>query len=172
MRTLLAALAIAVTLLAGGALYARHWLSQPLPLGAAPVVIEIQPGQSLTAVTRDLAARGLVRHPRLLALYGRFTGVDSRKLLEISNEFDLHDFNNRTNVRSVIRRDYRADIVRSNRLRTPCARSSMHGSTGCWLRSRERRDPSGCNGPRRGIPRCRPGAGRRATRAWTPRPSP
>jgi glutaminase len=28
-------------------------------------------------------------------------------------------FNNRTNVRSVIRRDYRADLVRSNRLRTP-----------------------------------------------------
>jgi len=77
-RTLLAALAIAVIVLAGGALYARHWLSQPLPLGAAPIVIEVQPGQSLTAVTRDLAARGLVRHPRLLALYGRFTGVDSR----------------------------------------------------------------------------------------------
>ena len=38
---------------------------------------------------------------------------------EISNEFDLHAFNNRTSVRSVIRRDYRADLVRSNRLRTP-----------------------------------------------------
>ena len=38
---------------------------------------------------------------------------------EISNEFELHAFNNRTNVRSVIRRDYRADLVRSNRLRTP-----------------------------------------------------
>jgi len=36
---------------------------------------------------------------------------------EISNEFQLHAFNNRTNVRSVLRRDYRADIVRSNRLR-------------------------------------------------------
>ena len=38
---------------------------------------------------------------------------------EISNEFELHAFNNRTNVRSVIRRDYRAVLVRSNRLRTP-----------------------------------------------------
>src|SRR5690606_11440274 len=37
---------------------------------------------------------------------------------EISNEFQLHAFNNRTNVRSVLRRDYRADLVRSNRLRT------------------------------------------------------
>ena len=38
---------------------------------------------------------------------------------EISNEFELHAFNNRTNVRSVIRRDYRGDVVSSNRLRTP-----------------------------------------------------
>ena len=38
---------------------------------------------------------------------------------EISKEFELHAFNNRTNVRSVIRRDYLADLVRSNRLRTP-----------------------------------------------------
>ena len=38
---------------------------------------------------------------------------------EISDEFELHAFNNRTNVLSVIRRDYRADVVRSNRLRTP-----------------------------------------------------
>ena len=37
---------------------------------------------------------------------------------EISNEFELHVFNNRTNVRSVIRRDYRGDRVRSSRLRT------------------------------------------------------
>jgi hypothetical protein len=30
---------------------------------------------------------------------------------EISNAFELHACNNRTNVRSVIRRDYRADLV-------------------------------------------------------------
>ena len=46
---------------------------------------------------------------------------------EISNEFELHAFNNRTNVRSVIRRDYLADLVRSNRLRTP-------GSARSWRR--------------------------------------
>jgi hypothetical protein len=33
----------------------------------------------------------------------------------ISNEFELHAFNNRTNVRSVIRRVYRGDRVRSIR---------------------------------------------------------
>jgi glutaminase len=37
---------------------------------------------------------------------------------DISNEFELHAFNNRTNVRSVIRRVYRGDRVRSSRLRT------------------------------------------------------
>ncbi|ODR98751.1 hypothetical protein AUC68_05920 [Methyloceanibacter methanicus] len=37
---------------------------------------------------------------------------------DISREFQLHAFYNHTNVRSVLRRDYRADIVRSNRLRT------------------------------------------------------
>ncbi len=44
---------------------------------------------------------------------------------EISNEFELHAFNNRTNVRSVIRRDYRGDVVRSNRLRTPEERAVL-----------------------------------------------
>ena len=37
---------------------------------------------------------------------------------DISNEFELHAFNNRTNVSSVIRRLYRGDRVRSSRLRT------------------------------------------------------
>ena len=44
---------------------------------------------------------------------------------EISNEFELHAFNNRTNVRSVIRREYRGDFVRSNRLRTPEERTVL-----------------------------------------------
>jgi UPF0755 protein len=77
-RALLAVLAFVVIACAGGALYARHWLSQPLPIGSEPVIVEVQPGQSLTAVARELASRGLVRHPRLLALYGRLTRADSR----------------------------------------------------------------------------------------------
>ena len=44
---------------------------------------------------------------------------------EISNEFELHAFNNRTNVRNVIRREYRGDLVRSNRLRTPEERAVL-----------------------------------------------
>jgi UPF0755 protein len=77
-RALLALLALAAIACAGSALYARHWLAQPLPLGDAPVIVEVRPGQSLTAVSRELAARGLVRHPRLLAAYGRLVKADSR----------------------------------------------------------------------------------------------
>jgi UPF0755 protein len=77
-RALLALLALAVIACAGSVLYARHWLTQPLPIGNGPVIVEVQPGQSLTAVSRELAARGLVRHPRVLALYGRLTHADSR----------------------------------------------------------------------------------------------
>ncbi|MGB7738685.1 MAG: endolytic transglycosylase MltG [Steroidobacteraceae bacterium] len=77
-RTLLALLAIAVLAAAAGTLYVRHWLARPLAIGSEPVIIEVQPGQTLTAVSRQLAARGLLTHPRLLALYGRFIGADSR----------------------------------------------------------------------------------------------
>lgn len=77
-RTLLALLVLALLVVAGSAWYVRHWLAQPLAIGAEPVVVEVLPGQSLTAVARNLASRGLLTHPRLLALYGRYTGVDSR----------------------------------------------------------------------------------------------
>ena len=46
---------------------------------------------------------------------------------DISNEFELHAFNNRTNVRSVIRRVYHGDRVRSSRLRTRAG--TQHCST-------------------------------------------
>jgi UPF0755 protein len=77
-RALLAVLALLVIACAGSVLYARHWLQQPLPIGSEPAIVEVQPGQSLTAVAQELASRGLVRHPRLLALYGRLIQADSR----------------------------------------------------------------------------------------------
>ncbi|MEY2920782.1 MAG: hypothetical protein RL261_2087, partial [Pseudomonadota bacterium] len=46
-RTLLALLAIATLVVAGGTLYVRHWLAQPLAIGPEPVIVEVQPGQSL-----------------------------------------------------------------------------------------------------------------------------
>ncbi len=44
---------------------------------------------------------------------------------EISNEFELHAFNNRTSVKDVIRRAYRGDVVRSKRLRSPEERAIL-----------------------------------------------
>jgi UPF0755 protein len=77
-RSLLGVLALAALVAGAGAFYARNWLSTPLPLGEAATTVEVLPGQSLTAVAQGLAARGLLRHPRLLAVYGRLTGVDAR----------------------------------------------------------------------------------------------
>jgi UPF0755 protein len=77
-RAVLAAIvAIAVVLVAGG-LFVRHWLDTPLNVGTEAVTVDVQRGQSLSAVARDLAGRGLLEQPRLLALYGRLTGADAR----------------------------------------------------------------------------------------------
>jgi UPF0755 protein len=77
-RALLAAIvAVAVALVAGG-WFVRHWLDAPLAIGSEPVTLEVQRGQTLSAVARELADRQLLEHPQLLALYGRLTGADSR----------------------------------------------------------------------------------------------
>jgi glutaminase len=49
---------------------------------------------------------------------------------EISREFELHAFNNRTNVRDVIRREYRGDVVRSKRLRSVEERAILSNAGG------------------------------------------
>lgn len=64
--------------LVGTLLHVRTWLDAPLAIGAESVTVEVAPGQSLTAVARDLAARGLLQRPRLLSLYARCTGADAR----------------------------------------------------------------------------------------------
>jgi glutaminase len=90
--------------------YAGEWayeVGMPAKSGVSGCIIAVIPGQIGICVyappidTQGNSVRGI------------------RVCQEISNEFELHAFNNRTNVRSVIRRDYRADLVRSNRLRTP-----------------------------------------------------
>ena len=73
----LAVVVCAVALVAAG-VYVTHWLDTPLAVGDAPVTVDVAPGQSLTAVARDLERRGLLTHSRLLASYGRYTGADAR----------------------------------------------------------------------------------------------
>ncbi len=90
--------------------YAGEWayeVGMPAKSGVSGCIIAVIPGQIGIGVfsppidTHGNSVRGI------------------RVCQEISNEFELHAFNNRTNVRSVIRRDYRGDVVSSNRLRTP-----------------------------------------------------
>ncbi len=47
---------------------------RPLNLPIEGVWLEVEPGRSLSAVSRELAERGLVTSPRLLSLFGRFRG--------------------------------------------------------------------------------------------------
>lgn len=71
--------------------------------GAIMAVIAVQPSIGVYSPPVDIHGNSI-------------RGV--RVCQEISDEFSLHVFNYRTNVRSVIRREYRCDAVNSNRLRT------------------------------------------------------
>jgi len=90
--------------------YAGEWayeVGMPAKSGVSGCIIAVIPGQIGVAVFS----------PPIDAQGNSVRGI--RVCQDISNEFELHAFNNRTNVRSVIRREYRADLVRSNRLRAP-----------------------------------------------------
>jgi glutaminase len=96
--------------------YAGQWsyeVGMPAKSGVSGCVIAVIPGQIGLAVFS----------PPIDAIGNSVRGI--RVCQEISNEFELHAFNNRTNVKSVIRRHYRGDVVRSNRLRTPDERKVL-----------------------------------------------
>jgi glutaminase len=96
--------------------YAGEWayeVGMPAKSGVSGCIIAVIPGQiGICVFSPPVDQQG-----------NSVRGI--RVCQEISNEFELHAFNNRTNVRSVIRRDYRADLVRSNRLRTPEERNIL-----------------------------------------------
>ncbi len=77
-RAALAAIVVGALAAAVGVSWVRAWLATPLHIGSEPATVEVAPGQSLTAVAQGLATRGLLEHPRLLALYARYTGADAR----------------------------------------------------------------------------------------------
>jgi UPF0755 protein len=56
----------------------QRWFDAPLAIGAAPLEIEIPRGQPLAVIAQQLADRGVLEHPRALALYARSTGADAR----------------------------------------------------------------------------------------------
>ncbi len=96
--------------------YAGEWayeVGMPAKSGVSGCIIAVIPGQiGICVYSPPIDSQG-----------NSVRGI--RVCQEISNEFELHAFNNRTNVKSVIRRDYRADVVRSNRIRTPEERAVL-----------------------------------------------
>jgi glutaminase len=96
--------------------YAGEWayeVGMPAKSGVSGCIIAVIPGQIGIGVFA----------PPIDAHGNSVRGI--RVCQEISKEFELHAFNNRTNVKSVIRRDYRGDVVSSNRLRTPDERKVL-----------------------------------------------
>jgi len=89
--------------------YAGQWsyeIGMPAKSGVSGCIMAVIPGQlGIGVYSPPLDAQG-----------NSVRGI--KVCQDISNEFELHAFNNRTNVRSVIRRVYRGDRVRSSRLRT------------------------------------------------------
>ncbi len=106
--------------------YAGQWAYEvgvPAKSGVSGSVISVIPGQV-----------GICVFSPPLDNYGNSVrGILACK--EISENFNLHVFNNRTNVRSVIRREYNTTSVRSKRMRTPEERSylDIEGSAICVI---------------------------------------
>ena len=75
-RALLAAAGVLLALAAATSMIAAWWLHRPGPALAAPVELSIAKGMRLGAVARQLAARGLLRHPLPLVAWARLTGRD------------------------------------------------------------------------------------------------
>jgi glutaminase len=96
--------------------YAGQWsyeVGMPAKSGVSGGIMAVIPGQVGVGVYS----------PPLDAQGNSVRGI--KVCQDISNEFELHAFNNRTNVRSVIRRVYHGDRVRSSRLRTAQERNML-----------------------------------------------
>ena len=96
--------------------YAGQWafeVGMPAKSGVSGGVMAVIPGQIGIGVYS----------PPLDDLGNSVRGVQACKA--ISEEFGLHAFTNRANVRAVVRREYRGSTVGSNRLRTPQERAYL-----------------------------------------------
>lgn len=96
--------------------YAGQWsyeVGMPAKSGVSGCIMAVVPGQLGIAVYS----------PPLDPQGNSVRGI--KVCQEISEAFELHAFNNRTNVKDVIRRECRGDVVRSKRLRNPEERSVL-----------------------------------------------
>jgi len=74
-RLLLVALLVVAGATWTGKELLRLW-EEPLRVPEDGLLFTVEPGDSLAAIARRLHAEGVLAHPRLLTLYGRFTGRD------------------------------------------------------------------------------------------------
>ncbi len=77
-RVALALLVVAALAVLAAYGQVQRWLDAPLAVEGAAASIEIPRGQPLTTTARELAARGVLTHPRWLQAYARATGADAR----------------------------------------------------------------------------------------------
>lgn len=78
MMRLIAGILIALLLAAAAGLYmAGRYLRTPLPISES-IIYEIPQGRGLNGIASDLATRGLVEHPRIFAIYGRWQSLAGR----------------------------------------------------------------------------------------------
>ncbi len=68
-------LLLAVSCLVVAVVYAR-WQTTPLAIPAAGIVLNVSPGDSLSSISRDLAARGILKSPRIFGLHARLGAKD------------------------------------------------------------------------------------------------
>lgn len=71
-------IAIIATSAGGALLYGWSALNQPLSIAQDGEWLVIAPGSSLSAIGRELAARGVIEHPRMLSYFGRLRGDATR----------------------------------------------------------------------------------------------
>jgi UPF0755 protein len=75
---LLGLLVVASLAAAAGYVALDRWLERPLPVGDAPLTVDIPAGQPFAATARELESRGVLDHPEWLRAYARVTGADAR----------------------------------------------------------------------------------------------
>ncbi|WOJ94162.1 endolytic transglycosylase MltG [Congregibacter variabilis] len=80
LRNLSLAVVLLLVALVASAVLLRDWWERPLTLPAEGIVLQVEPGDSLSRLSRHLAKRGVLDHERLLNIMGRLLGADSRIL--------------------------------------------------------------------------------------------
>jgi len=78
LRYVIIAVAVSLVTAVCCAMVLRNWWGSPLATPAGGLVVTVEPGDSLSRISRRLGAAGVLHQPRLLNLAGRLLQVDSR----------------------------------------------------------------------------------------------